>query len=35
VISWRRGTFIDSGVWANRPATVGFVEAVDFLGQIL
>jgi patatin-like phospholipase/acyl hydrolase len=28
-----RGTFIDGGVWANCPAMVGFVEAVDFLGQ--
>ena len=28
-----RGTFIDGGVWANCPAMVGLVEAVDFLGQ--
>ncbi len=28
-----RGTFIDGGVWANCPAMVGFVEAVDFLGR--
>ena len=28
-----RGTFIDGGVWANCPAMIGFVEAVDFLGQ--
>jgi uncharacterized protein len=29
----RRGTFIDGGVWANCPAAVGVVEAMDFLGQ--
>ncbi len=28
-----RGTFIDGGVWANCPAMVGFVEAVDFLDR--
>lgn len=32
MISWRRRTFIDGGVWANCPAMVGFVEAVGFLG---
>ena len=28
-----RGTFIDGGLWANCPAMVGVVEALDFLGQ--
>ena len=28
-----RGTFIDGGLWANCPAMVGLVEALDFLGQ--
>src|SRR5262249_157290 len=28
-----RGTFIDGGLWANCPALVGLVEALDFLGQ--
>ena len=28
-----RGTFIDGGLWANCPAMVGVVEAMDFLGQ--
>jgi hypothetical protein len=27
------GTFIDGGLWANCPAMVGLVEALDFLGQ--
>jgi patatin-like phospholipase/acyl hydrolase len=27
------GTFIDGGLWANCPAIVGVVEALDFLGQ--
>ena len=27
------GTFIDGGLWANCPAMVGVVEALDFLGQ--
>jgi patatin-like phospholipase/acyl hydrolase len=28
-----RGTFIDGGLWANCPAMVGVVEALDFLGK--
>jgi patatin-like phospholipase/acyl hydrolase len=28
-----RGTFIDGGLWANCPAMVGLVEALDFLDQ--
>lgn len=28
-----RGTFIDGGLWANCPAMVGAVEALDFLGR--
>ena len=28
-----RGTFIDGGLWANCPAMVGLVEALDFLEQ--
>ncbi|GAC1450702.1 MAG: hypothetical protein NVSMB9_35310 [Isosphaeraceae bacterium] len=28
-----RGTFIDGGLWANCPAMVGLVEALDFLKQ--
>lgn len=28
-----RGTFIDGGLWANCPALVGVVEALDFLGR--
>ena len=28
-----RGTFIDGGLWANCPAMVGLVEAIDFLEQ--
>jgi patatin-like phospholipase/acyl hydrolase len=28
-----RGTFIDGGLWANCPAMVGVVEAMDFLDQ--
>ena len=28
-----RGTFIDGGLWANCPAMVGVVEALDFLGR--
>jgi patatin-like phospholipase/acyl hydrolase len=28
-----RGTFVDGGLWANCPAMVGLVEALDFLGQ--
>ena len=28
-----RGTFIDGGLWANNPAMVGLIEALDFLGQ--
>jgi patatin-like phospholipase/acyl hydrolase len=27
------GTFIDGGLWANCPAIVGVIEALDFLGQ--
>jgi patatin-like phospholipase/acyl hydrolase len=27
------GTFIDGGLWANCPAIVGLVEALDFLGK--
>ncbi len=27
------GTFIDGGLWANCPAVVGVIEALDFLGQ--
>ncbi|WP_165244548.1 CBASS cGAMP-activated phospholipase [Paludisphaera soli] len=27
------GTFIDGGMWANCPAVVGLVEAMDFLGR--
>jgi hypothetical protein len=29
----RLGTFIDGGLWANCPAMVGVVEALDFLGK--
>jgi patatin-like phospholipase/acyl hydrolase len=28
-----RGTFIDGGLWANCPAMVGVVEALDFFGR--
>jgi hypothetical protein len=28
-----RGIFIDGGLWANCPAMVGLVEALDFLGK--
>lgn len=28
-----RGTFIDGGLWANNPAMVGLIEALDFLEQ--
>lgn len=27
------GTFVDGGLWANCPAIVGAIEALDFLGQ--
>ena len=29
-----RGLFIDGGLWANCPAMVGVVEALDFLGKV-